>query len=249
YDNTVYHIVIPKNAFEEGLELLLDAVRNPAFPEGEIVKEKQVVLEEIKMGEDDPQRKLFKELFSVSYEGYPYGRPIIGFEDTVRKISREDIRAYFREHYTPDNMAVVITGDFDGRKAKKILAAFAKGYDDQRAKSFEISRQKEEGSGKIKVVERNVRESYIAISYPIPPVVHDDIVVLDVLAKILGEGDSSRLQEQLKFKKGIVTNISTYLFNPKEEGLFIIIATFKGRAFEGITKAIDDEIARLAKDG
>ncbi|OPY68506.1 MAG: putative zinc protease AlbF [Syntrophorhabdus sp. PtaU1.Bin002] len=249
YDNTVYHIVIPKNAFEEGLALLLDAVGNPAFPEGEIVKEKQVVLEEIKMGEDDPQRKLFKELFAVSYDGHPYGRPIIGFEDTVRKISREDIRRYFREHYTPDNMAVVITGDFDGKKAKKILTTYVKGYDDQKAKPFTISRRKDGGSEKTRVVERNVRESYVALSYPVPPVVDDDTAALDVLAKILGEGDSSRLQEQLKFKKGIVTNISTYLFNPKEEGLFIIIATFKGRVFDGITKAIDGEIARLAKDG
>ncbi|OPY81326.1 MAG: putative zinc protease AlbF [Syntrophorhabdus sp. PtaU1.Bin153] len=249
YDNTVYHIVIPKNAFEEGLALLLDAVKNPAFPEAEIVKEKQVVLEEIKMGEDDPQRKLFKELFSVSYDGHPYGRPIIGFEETVRNVSPEDIRMYFREHYTPDNMAIVITGDFDREKARKILTTYARGYDDQKAKPFVVSRRKEEGSEKAKVVERNVRESYIAISYPVPPMTDDDTPSLEVLAKILGEGDSSRLQEQLKFKKGIVTNISTYLFSPKEEGLFIIIATFKGRTFDGITKAIDDEIVRLAKDG
>jgi zinc protease len=249
YDNTVYHIVIPKNAFEEGLVLLLDAVKNPAFPEEEIVKERQVVLEEIKMGEDDPQRKLFKELFSVSYDGHPYGRPIIGFEETVRKVSPEDIRMYFREHYTPDNMAIVITGDFDREKTREILAAYVRGYDDQKAKPFVVSRRKEKGSEKAKVVERNVRESYIAISYPVPPVMDDDTPSIEILAKILGEGDSSRLQEQLKFKKGMVTNISTYLFSPKEEGLFIIIATFNGKTFDGITKAIDDEIARLAKDG
>ena len=115
YDNTVYHIVVPTKSFEEGLELLLDAVKNPAFPADEITKEKRVVLEEIKMGEDDPHRKLFKELFSLSYEGHPYGRPIIGFEETVKNVSREGILTYFHGHYTPDNMAIVITGDFDGK--------------------------------------------------------------------------------------------------------------------------------------
>jgi len=108
YDNTVYHIVIPAKTFEEGFELLVDAVRNPAFPEEEVNKEKKVVLEEIKMGEDDPQRKLFKELFSTSYGANPYGRPIIGYEDTVKNIQRDDILKYFRKHYTPDNMAVEI---------------------------------------------------------------------------------------------------------------------------------------------
>ena len=121
YDNTVYHIVVPKQAFEEGLDLLVDAVYNPSFPEDEVVKENKVVLEEIKMGEDDPQRKLFKELFAIAYDGKPYGRPIIGYEETVKGIKREDIRQYFKSHYEPENMVIVIVGDFDEKAAKAFL--------------------------------------------------------------------------------------------------------------------------------
>jgi zinc protease len=84
YDNTVYHIVIPKKAFETGFQLLTESVRSPAFPEKELEKEKKVIIEEIKMGEDDPQRRLFKELFSASYPGHPYGRPIIGYTNRSR---------------------------------------------------------------------------------------------------------------------------------------------------------------------
>jgi zinc protease len=246
YDNTVYHIVVPTKSFEEGLGLLLDAVKNPAFPIDEISKEKQVVLEEIKMGEDDPHRKLFKELFSMSYAGHPYGRPIIGFEETVQTISRDDILGYFSEHYTPDNMSIVITGDFDQEKAREIIAKFIKGYDDGNLEPFTLDLQQPEKPEQRKIIERPVRESYVALSYPVPPIKHKDTVVLDVLAKILGEGDSSRLQDQIKFKKGLVTNISTYLFSPKEDGLFIVIATFKGQVFDHITEAIDTEIARLS---
>jgi zinc protease len=249
YDNTVYHIVIPSKSFEDGLDLLLDAVKNPAFPEAEIIKEKRVVLEEIKMGEDDPHRKLFKELFSMSYEGHPYGRPIIGFEETIKSISREDILTYFHEHYTPDNMSIVISGDFDDKRAREIIAQFVKGYDAGKTKPFLVNRGKPGKPEHQRIIERTVRESYVSLSYAVPSITQKDTVVLDVLAKILGEGDSSRLQDQLKFKKGVVTNISTYLFSPKEDGLFIIIATFKGKTFDNITKAIDGEIARLAKDG
>lgn len=249
YDNTVYHIIVPTQSFEEGFGLLLDAVKNPAFPEEEIIKEKRVILEEIKMGEDDPHRKLFKELFSMSYEGHPYGRPIIGFEETVQHISRTDIISYFQQHYTPENMAIVITGDFDQEKAREITAKFIKGFGASKTKAFTATQRKPEKQEKQKIIERNVRESYVAISYPVPSITHTDTVVLDLIAKILGEGDSSRLQDNLKFKKGMVTNISTYLFSPKEDGLFIIIATFKGTTFDGIIKGIDEEIARLAQDG
>ncbi len=249
YDNTVYHIVIPKKAFKEGLELLLDAVKNPAFPEEELAKEKRVVLEEIKMGEDEPQRKLFKELFSVSYKGHPYGRPIIGYEETVRSITRKDIETYFKTHYTPENMVVVIVGDFDENQAKALIKKHLIGYGGEGKKPLDKGIEEGKRGDRGKIIEKDVRESYLALSYPIPPLIHEDIPSLDVLGTILGEGDSSRLQAQLKYKKGIVTNIDTYQFIPKEEGLFVIFATFKGKAYDSIAKEIEQEIERLLNDG
>jgi zinc protease len=250
YDNTVYHIVIPKKAFEEGLEMLIDAVRSPSFPEGELAKEKKVILEEIKMGEDGPQRKLFKELFSLSYEGDPYGRPIIGYEDTVKGITRDDIKNYFKTHYRPENMTFVIVGDFNEKKARELIEKHVAGYDDKNPKTpVERNVGQEKRKDRVKIIEKDVRESYLAFSYPIPPMVHEDIPSLEVLGTILGEGESSRLQEQLKNKKGLVTNISTYLFTPKEAGLFIILATFKGKEYGSITEEIDEEVKRLLRDG
>ena len=73
------------------------------------------------MGEDDPQRKLFTELFRVSYPGHPYGRPIIGYRESVSAIGRSDILSYFKEHYTPPNMAVVVVGDFDEERVRDLL--------------------------------------------------------------------------------------------------------------------------------
>ncbi|MEI6152720.1 MAG: pitrilysin family protein [Deltaproteobacteria bacterium] len=262
YDNTVYHIVIPAKAFEEGFELLVDAVKNPAFPEEEVNKEKKVVLEEIKMGEDDPQRKLFKELFSASYDIHPYGRPIIGYEDTVKNIQRDEILNYFRKHYTPDNMAVVVVGDFDAKTADALikkhffenkiplhLTSKKEGLNNPAPAKEDKGGLQKQGEVKEKIIEKNVRESYLAIAYRIPSMVHEDTPALEMLGTILGEGESSRLQEQLKYKKGIVTNSSTYLFTPKEEGLFVIFSTLKGKDYQPAAKAINDELTRLLKEG
>jgi zinc protease len=246
YDNTVYHIVIPKDAFETGLGLLADSVKSPSFPEKELEKEKKVIIEEIKMGEDDPQRKLFKELFSASYPGNPYGRPIIGYKESVLAITRDSLLSYYGEHYTPDNMALVIVGDFDEQKVRGLLK-------EQLSGPF-VNKKERAGTGRtaageeqqVRIIERNVTESYLTISFPTKKFTDPDSPALDVLAKILADGDSSRLQAELKHKQGLVTDADTWLFTPRESGLFVIGSTFKGRDYERVAAGIDSELERLA---
>ena len=242
FDNTVYHIIIPKKVFREGFELLVESVKNPAFPESEITKERKVVLEEVKMGEDEPQRKLFKELFSLSYHGELYGRPVIGFAETVEKITRKDIVEYFRSHYIPGNMTVVIAGDFDKGEAKKLIEEHLSEKSDMKKPARRhITNDGSEGE-KERLLERGVRENYLALSYVIPERTHIDIPALDVLGVVLGDGESSRLQEVLKKKKGIVNGISTYVFTPQEEGLFIIYANHNGDDTKKVLSGIDEEL-------
>jgi zinc protease len=246
YDNTVYHIIIPKKAFEEGLDLLIESVQHPAFPVDEIEKERKVILEEIKMGEDDPQRKLFNELFSISYQGHPYGRPIIGFDETVKSITRADILDYYKSHYTPDNMAVVIVGDFDEKTTKEIIRKTMGGKKGKVSQDpslkYAVTAEKDAG---LRVIERDVRENYLAFSYPIPQLSHKDIPAIEVLGTILGDGESSRLTESLKHKKGIVTNVADYIFSPKESGLFVLYATFRAGEYEPIVREIDSELKKI----
>jgi zinc protease len=250
YDNTVYHIVVPKRAFREGFLLLADAVTNPAFPEAEIEKERKVVLEEIKMGEDDPQRKLFKELYSRSFQGHPYGRPVIGYEETVRTLTRHDIARYFRTHYRPGRMVAVVVGDIDPREVKVLAEGIAfKETDLPGPGPVTADSLCKPLKGSETLIRRKVRETYLALSFPTPSVTHKDVAALEVLEAILGRSESSRLQQELKNRKGLVGNIAAYLFAPKEEGLFIVYATFKGGDYGAVLKSVDDEIGRLLSEG
>ncbi len=245
HDNTVYHIVVPSRAFREGFELLIESVKNPAFPEDEVAKERKVVLEEIKMGEDDPQRKLFKELFSLSYHGRVYGTPVIGFTEIVEKISRKDIVEYFRSHYVPSNFTVVITGDFDRQQARDLITA---SLSDGGSAAAPPARRHVSNGGKgekEKIIEKEVRENYVALAYGIPRRTSPDIPAIDVLGVIMGDGESSRLQETLKKEKGVVNGISTYVFTPQEEGLFVLYANYSGNKTEKVIEGIDEEVKRL----
>jgi len=248
FDNTVYHIIIPSHVFREGFELLMESVRNPAFPDDEITKERKVVLEEIKMGEDDPQRKLFKELFSLSYHGEAYGRPVIGFADVIEKVSRQDIIDYFRSHYVPSNQTIVITGDFDSALARGLIAEQFSG---DPSVTPPPERHVVSGGGpkgdRQKVLERELREKYTALAYPIPRRTSSDVPAIEVLGVILGDGESSRLQEVLKSRKGVVNGIATYVFTPKEEGLFVVYANYSGDR-QKVLQGIDGEIRKIQKN-
>lgn len=245
YDNTVYHIVVPARSFEEGLHLLVDAVVNPHFPEEEIVKEKKVILEEIKMGEDDPQRKLFKDLFAMSYKDHPYGRPIIGYDKTVKDVTRQTIRSYFASHYLPENMALVVVGDFDEKKALEIIRLYKIGDGKQYSQTVTKGHMPDGTKGATTILRREVRESYLAYSYPIPPITHPDMPALEIFSTIMSDGESSRLVDELKNKKGVVSNISMSLFTPREEGLALVYATFFGEEYGNIITLVDKEMDRM----
>jgi zinc protease len=90
-----------------------------------------------------------------------------------------------------------------------------------------------------------VRENYLAFSYPIPQLSHKDIPAIEVLGTILGDGESSRLVESLKHKKGIVTNVADYIFSPKENGLFVLYATFRAGEYDPIVRGIDSELKKI----
>ena len=90
-----------------------------------------------------------------------------------------------------------------------------------------------------------MRENYLAFSYPIPQLSHKDIPAIEVLGTILGDGESSRLVESLKRKKGIVTNVADYIFSPKENGLFVIYATFRTGEYEPVVREIDGELKKI----
>ncbi|MHB8108454.1 MAG: M16 family metallopeptidase [Syntrophorhabdaceae bacterium] len=247
FDNTVYHIVIPTMAFQEGFELLMESVKNPAFPEQEIAKERKVILEEIKMGEDDPQRKMFKELFSLSYHGAVYGKPVIGFTETVEKITRQDILEYYKSHYVPANQTIVITGEFNNQAAQDLIVKhMSGGTANPKPPARQVAKVAKGDTEKI--VDRPVKENYLAISYGIPKRTSSDIPAIDVLGTILGDGESSRLQEILKKREGLVNGISTYVFTPQQEGLFVIYANYtQGDETQAVLRGIDTQIRHMQK--
>lgn len=249
FDNTVYHVVVPSRHFGTGLDVISDAVQNSSFDPEELRKELQVVLEEIRMNEDNPERNLYKASMAEAYKIHPYKRPVIGYKKTVEAVKREDMLRHFNKWYVPNNMTLVVAGGVKKEDAlnaiRKAFAGFKKSKNPHRQRPIE---PKQDGL-KTKTLSAEINESHLSFAFHIPDIKHPDTYGIDFLAEILGSGESSRLYKRLKTDGHIVHEVSAYAMSLKEPGLFFITATLDAQNIEKAVKEIEGEILRLAAAG
>ncbi|HIE33042.1 MAG TPA: insulinase family protein, partial [Thermodesulfobacteriaceae bacterium] len=198
YDYTCYYIVGPREILEVALDILSDALFNSVFDPKELEREKEVVLEEMRMREDRPMIVLSEEVLKTAYQKYPYRRPIIGYESTVKKITRRDILQYIKKFYVPENIAVVVVGDIESEKALALIEQYFGKVPRKRPPKTVFPKEPYVTSPQSVVVKRPVEEGYFEIVLPAPPLTEKEAPIMDVIAALLGEGRSSRLYLKLR---------------------------------------------------
>ncbi|MBI5286232.1 MAG: insulinase family protein [Deltaproteobacteria bacterium] len=249
YDQTVYHLALASRYFDTGLDIISDAIQNSSFDPLELSRETDVVLEELKMGEDEPGRKLYKSILETAYTTHPYKRPVIGFQDRVKGLTRKQILQFFKKWYIPNNMTLVVVGDFDPQKA---LLAIKDTFRDFRSAHQPHKPRPEEPSQKglkTQILTEDIKETHMGLAYHIPSLSHPDIYAIDVLSVILGQGESSRLYQRLKAKEPLVHTISSYAMTPKEPGVFLVTSTLEGKDIKMAMEEILREIYRMRHEG
>jgi zinc protease len=246
FDNTVYHLTVPSRHFETGLDVISDAIQHSSFDPEELKKELEVVLEEIRMNEDNPGRKLFKSLLRTSYTTHPYGRPVIGYVDTVKSFTRKDILRYFRKWYVPNNMVLVIVGDVDHDGAIKTVKDSFKGFKNAPDPHRKRAVEPEQKNLKTGVFAMQVQDAQLGMTFHVPSVKNDDTYAIDVLENILAGGETSRLYKKLKLEDELVHGISVYSMSLKNPGLFFVTAMLKP---ENVGKTVTGSLEVIQKLG
>lgn len=235
FNNTGYHVVIASRYFETGLDVLADALQHPSFNATELDRERQVVLEEMQQGEDSPHRVNFHQLFGLAFQKHPYGRPVIGRRESVEGLTRKDLVDFHRRWYTPANMRFVVVGDVDPERALgQIRRAFrARGRKPVRVRRFVEPPQR---SPRLAVQGAAIQDAYLLAGFHVPGLNHADVPALDLAATLLGQGESSRLNQRILRERALVTDASAYAYTPHDEGMFTVGAT---TAPEKLTQAVD----------
>jgi zinc protease len=248
FDQTVYYINMASRFADTGLDILADAVQHPLFDAEEVKRESEVILEEVRRSKDSPEHEVSEKMFAATYGTHPYGRPIIGFEKTVKSFTRDSLQNYFNKWYVPSNMVFIVVGDFDPVAILDRLKNAFKDAPTVQKPIFntEILTTLPPTSGpKLLQANSNIQATYFNLGFPIPHFTHHDTAIMDLLSQIMAGGESSRLEQIIRQKKHLVQQIYTYSFTPKGAGLFIIGGMLQEKNLSKTIDAVWKEIARL----
>jgi zinc protease len=248
FDQTVYYCVMASRYFDVGIDVLADAVQNSTFDPEELAREEEVVLEEIKRGEDSPGTKLSRAIFETAYRVHPYRRPIIGTEAHVRSFTREMITDFYRRWYVPNNMVVVAVGDFDAREALAAIDLRFGAAPPGNALPRRRPPEPPQAGLRSTVLADSVHQGYLQMAFPACDLHSPDAPALDVLAIVLGQGESSRLYRRVKSRQGKVHDARAHAYTLRDPGLFLIGALADPEKVLEAQGAILREACRLAAE-
>ncbi|WP_438482072.1 M16 family metallopeptidase [Oleiharenicola lentus] len=249
FDRTVYYIDLPSVHTNVAIDLLADATLHSTLPAAEVTKEKDVILREIDMCLDDPDQRLSQALFETAFRDHPYRQPIIGHRDVFAAITREDLVAYYRARYVPNNLVVVIAGDFEPAATKAAIAEHFGKAPRVRLAPVLVPEESLQLSRRDQHLYEDVKVSRAGLGWQIPGLTHPDAPALDMLAMVLGNGDSSFLWQSIREKARLVHSIDAMSWSPGTSGLFYISYLSDPDKRLAAEQAILSELQRIEKKG
>jgi zinc protease len=218
---------------------------NPTFPEGEVEKERNVIVKEIKMRNDQPGTRAAQLLWSTAYTTHPYRHPIIGYEDILVALTRADLLSYHKQNYTPNNLVVGICGDINTDTALKEAEALFSEYRRQPYVGQPLPSEPRQITQRTYEERTDVKLARVVIGYQSIPIWHKDLFALDVLASALGEGKSSILHRRLVENDKIAHAVRAYNYTPQEPGLFFVSVLLDEHNIPKALQAVDEEIGNI----
>lgn len=246
--HTCYFIKTTAEQVGDAIDLMADWMINSTFPDNEFQREIGVVLEELYKGREEPRRLLYNRLYETMFRTHPARHPVIGYENLIRSITRDDIIAYYKRMYVPNNMVIVAAGSFD---QNVVVGRIRQAFSSAERRSLTPAPLPDEpaqlGERSSVLTKPGLGETYFSIAYHTVPIHHTDLYALDVASYILSHGRSSRLVRKLKEDDGVVSSIYSYSATPEfNAGAFVIGGTCKAENVDTALAAVSTELAALA---
>src|SRR3989441_1480660 len=248
---TSYYVDIAADRLDLVLALEADRMHNLTLDPKIVDSEREVVIEERRTGtEDDPGGALGEEVSALAFRAHPYGQPIIGWMIDIRRITREEIAAFYKTYYAPDNALLVAAGDFKAEAVlEKIKAAFGpipRGPEPPKVLAVEP----EQSSERRLTVQRPAELPIGYVGYPVPNHTSPDAAAFEVLSTVLSGGRSSRLYRHLVYERQLALeaggDYSYFSFDPN---LFWFYATpLPGQTPQTLEKELLAEMEQLRQE-
>ena len=246
-DVTVYHEDVPREALPLAIDLEEERIANLDISEKTLTSERQVVLEERRLRtEDDPEGRALEMLLATTFVAHPYRRPVIGWRSDVEKVGVEECRRFFDTYYAPNNLVMVVVGDFDTAETlahvQRVFGRLRPAESIPRNPTEEPPQHGERRA----TVEFDVRSPSVWVAWHAPATGHPDSPALDVAGQILSGGRASRLYRRLVYQEQQALSADGGYWELQDAGLFYASASVRpGASIDRVESLLFSEIARL----
>src|SRR5688572_4785004 len=247
-DRTLYYETLPANQLDLALFLEADRMRSLDITKENLDNQRNAVQEERRLGVDNqPYGKTFEVIDELAYDNFAYEHSVIGSMADLGAATVEDVAAFFKTYYAPNNAVVAIVGAVDPKTAlEKVRAHFEKIPSQPSPPEVDMKEPPQTEERRTTIEDALARLPRLDMAYKIPPAGSPDSDALSVLATVLSGGRSSRLYESIVRQKQLSSGVSAAAGQGRGPGLFRFTGTpLPGKTTAELEAAIDEEITKI----
>lgn len=243
---TTFLIDCPASGVSVAIELIADNMQNSTIPENEYQREWGVVQRELEMGESQRQSVMYDTMKQLLYTEHPVRHPTIGYLSVVQQVKRDEVIAFYKNRYVPQNMIFVVVGDVDTGDVLDTVLAMFKTFQRTTERFETLAVEPEQASPRSTQIEMDGPTTNFAVAWPTVALQDPDLYPLDVASFILTHGDSSRLVKRLQIDQPLALSVNSLSNTPGfVKGWFEVEAQCEPEQVETVRKIIFEEVERL----
>ncbi|MBW2989270.1 insulinase family protein [Candidatus Woesearchaeota archaeon] len=243
-ERTCFYVKVPSEHQDKALDIISDIMQNPLFEKKKIEKERKIILKEIKMHKDEPRFHQWILFTKALFRKHPAGLPTYGSVKAVKGVKRDILLKYYNKYYAPNNMVLSITGEFDSN----VLSDVKKKFSSFRAKKAPVRIRPAEPKkirAEVKKEKRKILSSYMVLGYQTAPRTHPDSYTLDVIKAVLGRGQSGKMFDEIRNKRGLAYEVGVHHDPSSDYGFFVVYLNTDKKNISKVTRLILREFGRL----
>lgn len=219
-DTTAYHVHCLSKYTELAIDIISDVIQHSIFPEEELNRERGVILQEIARSFDNPDHLVWDLVEKTAFPDQAYGRTILGSEDVIKTITKNDFDNYVSKHYTANNIIVVCAGKVDHNDFVKLCEKYFTDLPIGETETYETAKY----IGGYDHFNKNFEQSNVVLGFPAVDVHHNDRYAYQIASQAFGEGMSSPLFIEVREKRGLVYSVFSHASIDMDHGTFFINA-------------------------
>jgi zinc protease len=247
-DYVYYYQKLAPDRLYLSIELEADRMQNLVMDTNDFLSERDVVMEERRMRyEDDPQNLVYEDVLAAAFKNHPYRWPVIGWMEDLKTETRDDLWAYYRARYVPNNAMIVVAGDIDVDaimlKIRDEFGAIPRGPE---IRKLDIQEPVQRGEIRV-IVKKEAELPYVMSAYKTPNIMNDDSYALDVLAGVLSGGKSARIYKSLVDEKRLALSAGAGYsnFNRFPFLFYLYGSPLPGNKIDDVENALYEEVEKI----